>query len=97
MKILLIIVLSLFITLVICIGSLRTDRVFYPNTGIQDYDRSVLGLVIEPLSDKNLRECSKYNLGKLASGRSKVLISSCYLVFGCVVSQKPSDVFQCAT
>ncbi|MDH3692815.1 MAG: hypothetical protein OEU36_25595 [Gammaproteobacteria bacterium] len=97
MKILAIVILAIVLTLVITVGSLRTDWVFYPETGMQEYERSFLGLVIEPMSERNYKECKNIKLGEKAVGKSKVLISSCYLVFGCVVSENPSDVFECAT
>ena len=97
MKFLVILILTVMLTLAIIFGSLRTDWIFYPGTGMQDYERLVLGLVIEPISERNYKECSKFKLGTMAVGQEEVLISSCYLVFGCVVSKNPRDVFECAT
>ena len=97
MKVVAIIALSLLITALIVMGSFRTDWIFYPVTGIQEYKRSVLGLVIGPISERNIEECVRYELGPKSEGQSKVLISRCYLIFGCTVSESPNEVFRCAT
>ena len=95
MRILAIVFVSLVLTILIVVGSFKTDWVFYPGSGVQDYERSVLGLVIAPISERNVQECDNYQLGPKSLGKRKVIISSCYLVFGCGVSEPPDEVFTC--
>ena len=96
MKFVMIIVSSIVISFLIVILSFKTNHYFYPDSGDQEYERSILGLVIEPISERNYQECVQYELGPKAVGHTKVLLSTCYLVFGCTAYENRANVFKCA-
>jgi len=59
----------------------RTDHYIDLQSGLQDYERSILGITIEALSERNYQECQSWNNTR-APERGRVKIASCELLWG---------------
>ena len=77
----LLIFVAVVLLAVTALGTFRTDHILQAD-GSQSYERSILGLMIEPWSELDYFECPTH-LAYARTRSTPILLSSCFLLFGC--------------
>lgn len=75
------ILVAVVLLAVAMLSTVRTDH-FLSDDGSQSYERSILGIVIEHWTERGEFECQAH-LDYARAKSAPLLLSSCFLVFGC--------------
>lgn len=77
----LLILVAVVLLAVTALGTFRTDHILRAD-GSQSYERSILGVIIEPWSEEGYLECPTH-LDYARTSSTPILLSSCFTLFGC--------------
>ena len=55
-----IVISGLAVLVVVAIASFKVEHKYHTGTGFQAYERSILGVVIEPISERDYLECNEW-------------------------------------
>ncbi len=86
------IALTLVVSFFLLVSTIRIELRIDVETGLQDYERSIMGYVLRGYSEYGYRECKNWT-NPMPGKNGKKVLSSCYLfLFGCRPPEIEMDV-----